>query len=203
VLLVFGPSAIIPALVAGTATALLTDIQFRPMNEGEIALASKVFEDTLPIDRILITNLYRPTNTEAGFLAREFTVPGIADGKILVNMGDNFGHTLEPDVQTRVRKDSYQAAGQVLIHELTHAWQIHHTTFLPGLLCKALASANYDFDKEKVHEHVSFSSSFDLESQAAIIDSWFGDFRNALDEFQAINDDRFFYLSRNIRAGST
>jgi hypothetical protein len=86
-------------------------------------------------------------------------------------MGENFRHTLEPDVQTRVRKTTYQAAGQVLIHELTHAWQIHHTTFLPGLLCKALASANYDFDKAKVHKHVSFSSSFDLESQAAIIDS--------------------------------
>jgi hypothetical protein len=202
VLLIFGPSAIIPALVAGTATALLTDIQFRPMNEGEIALAFKVFKGTLPIDRILITNLYKPTNTDAGFLAREFTVPGIG-GKILVNMGENFEHTLEPDVQTRVRKTTYQAPGQVLIHELTHVWQIHNTTFLPGLLCKALASANYTFDKAKVHEHVSFSPTFDLESQAAIIDSWFGEFQNALDEFQAINDDRFFYVSQNIRTGTT
>lgn len=205
VLLVFGPSAIIPALVAGTATALLTDIQFRPMNKGEIALAFQVFKGTLPIDRILITNLFNPTHTEAGFLAREFTMPGIGDGKILVNMGDNFEHTLEPDVNTRVRGATYQGKGQVLIHELTHAWQIHHNTFLPGLLCKALTSSNYKFDKQKVHEHASFSMPplDDLESQAAIIDSWFGNFQNALDEFQAINDDRFFYVSQHIRTGKT
>jgi len=203
VLLVFGPSAIIPALVAGTATALLTDIQFRAMNDEEIALAFKVFKGTLPIDRILVTNLYNPTNTPAGFLAREFTIPGIADGKILVNMGKNFEHTLEPDVQQSVRGSSYQARGQVLIHELTHAWQIHHTTFLPGLLCKSLASANYKYDEAKVREHASWSKSFDLEGQAAIIDRWFGDNRDALDEFKAINDDRFFYVSQHVRTGKT
>jgi hypothetical protein len=203
VLLLFGPSAIIPALVAGAATALLTDIQFRPMKEGEIALASKVFGDTLPIDRILLTNLYNPTNNDKGFLAREFTVPGIADGKILVNMGKNFEHTLEPDVQQSVRGASYQASGQVLIHELTHAWQIHHSTFIPGLLCKSLASANYTYDKAKVREHASWSRSFDLEGQAAIIDSWFGAYRDKLDQFDAINDDRFFYVSQNIRKNRT
>lgn len=203
VLLLFGPSAIVPALAAGAATALLTDIQFRPMHADEIALASSVFKGTLPIDRILLTNLYRPTNTDAGFLAREFTMPGIADGKILVNMGKNFEHTLEPDVQQSVRGNTYQARGQVLIHELTHAWQIHHTTFLPGLLCKALTSANYKYDEEKVREHASWSESFDLEGQAAIVDRWFGDNRDALDEFNAINDDRFFYLSHHIRAGKT
>ena len=157
ILLVFGPSAIIPALVAGTATALLTDIQFRPMNQDEINLAFRVFKDTLPIERIVLTNLYNPTNTANGFLAREFTIPGIADGKILVNMGKNFEHTLEPDVQQNVRGTSYQSAGQVLIHELTHAWQIHHSSFLPGLLCKALTSANYKLDEAKVREHASWS----------------------------------------------
>jgi hypothetical protein len=204
VLLVFGPSAIIPALVAGTATALLTDIQFRPMNDDEIALAFKVFRGTLPIERILLTNLYNPTNTDAGFLEREFTMPGIADGKILVNMGKNFEHTLEPDVQQSVRKGTYQANGQVLIHELTHAWQIHHAAFLPGLLCKALASANYKYDEAKVREHASWSGgSFDLEGQAAIIDTWFGKHVNALESFEAINDPNFFYVSQNIRAGQT
>ncbi len=203
VLLVFGPSAIIPALVAGTATALLTDIQFRAMHDDEIALAFEVFRDTLPIDRILLTNLYNPTNTPAGFLAREFTMPGIADSKILVNMGKNFEHTLEPDVQQSVRKEAYKARGQVLIHELTHAWQIHHATFLPGLLCKALTSANYEFDKTKVKEHADWSTSFDLEGQATIVDRWFGENRDGLGKPKALNDDRFFYVSQHIRTGKT
>lgn len=203
VLLVFGPSAIIPALVAGAATALLTDIQFRAMHDDEIALAFEVFKGTLPIDRILLTNLYNPTNTDAGFLAREFTMPGIVDGKILVNMGKNFEHTLEPDVQQSVRGNAYHARGQVFIHELSHAWQIHHATFLPGLLCKALTSANYKYDEEKVREHASWSKSFDLEGQAAIIDRWFGDNRDELDKFKGINDPRFFYVSQHIRTGRT
>jgi len=203
ILLVFGPSAIIPALIAGAATALLTDIQFRAMNDDEIALAFEVFKGTLPIERILLTNLYNPTNTDAGFLAREFTVPGIADGKILVNMGKNFEHTLEPDVQQNVRGKTYQAKGQVLIHELTHAWQIHHATFLPGLLCKSLGSSNYQYDEAKVKEHASWSHWFDLEGQAAIIDRWFGDNRDALAEFKGINDPRFFYVSQHIRTGKT
>jgi hypothetical protein len=204
VLLVFGPSAIIPALVAGTATALLTDIQFRAMHDNEIALAFEVFKGTLPVERILLTNLYNPTNTPKGFLAREFTVPGIADGKILVNMGKNFEHTLEPDVQQNVRGSSYQAAGQVFVHELTHAWQIHHTSFLPGLLCTALTSANYEYDKAKVRDHADWSGpSFDLEGQATIIDRWFGDNRAGLDKPKALNDDRFFYVSQHIRTGKT
>ena len=204
ILLVFGPSAIIPALVAGTATALLTDFQFRAMHQDEIDLAFEVFRGTLPIERILLTNLYNPTNTGSGFLAREFTMPGIADGKILVNMGKNFEHTLEPDVQQNVRGTSYQARGQVLIHELTHAWQIHHSSFLPGLLCKALTSANYKFDEAKVRDHASWSGGdFDLEGQAAIVDKWFGENRDALDKPKAINDDKFFYISQNIRTGHT
>lgn len=203
VLLVFGPSAIIPALIAGATTVLLTDIKIRRMNDAETALAFKVFKGTLPVDRILVTNLHNPTNTERGFLAREFTIPGIADGKILVNMGKNFDHTLEPDVQQSVRRDAYKARGQVFIHELTHAWQIHHSTFLPGLLCKALATAKYTYDEVKVAEHASWSNSFDLEGQAAIIDRWFGDHREALDGFESINDDRFFYVSQHIRTGQT
>jgi hypothetical protein len=190
-------------LVAGSATALLTDIQFRAMHDDEIALAFEVFKGTLPIDRILLTNLYNPTQKDTGFLAREFTVPGIADGKILVNLGKNFEHTLEPDVQQSVRGTTYKARGQVLIHELTHAWQIHHTTFLPGLLCEALESANYDYDKQKVNEHASWSKSFDLEGQAAIVDSWFGDNRDELDKFKSINDSRFFYISQHVRTGTT
>ena len=202
VVLVFGPSAIIPALVAGAATALLTDIQFRAMNDDEIGLANEVFKGTLPVERILLTNLYNPTDTPNGFLAREFTVPGVADGKILVNLGKNFEHTLEPDVQQDVRTGTYAARGQVLIHELTHVWQIHHARFLPGLMCEALTSANYTYDKAKVREHADWSGeSFDLEGQAAIIDKWFGEHRNALDGFDAINDDRFFYVSQHIRTG--
>lgn len=201
ILLLFGPSAIIPALVAGVGTAALADIRFRPMNDQEIALANTVFAGTLPIERIIITDLYRPGQNARGAVDREFVVPGI-DGSILVNMGKNFDHTLEPDVQRNVR-DGYEAPGEVLIHELTHAWQIHHNTFLPGLLCKALIDTNYKYDKTKVREHAPWSLTFGLEEQASIVNDWFGDHTAGLDTVEALNDDRFFYISQNIRSGRT
>lgn len=201
ILILFSPSAIIPALVAGTVTAALADIRFRPMNDGEIELAHKVFKGTLPIERIIITDLYRPGQNANGVVDREFVVPGI-DGSILVNMGKNFDHTLELDVQRNVR-DGYEARGEVLIHELTHAWQIHHNTFLPGMLCKALIDANYTYDKTKVREHAPWSPTFGLEEQASIVNDWFGENMPELNSAKALNDDRFFYISQHIRLGRT
>lgn len=201
VLLVFGPGAIIPALVAGTGTALLADIRSRPMQEPEIVLARKVFGNTLPYDRIRITDLYTPGHNEKGFVAREFVVPGL-DGSILVNMGKNFDHTLEPDAQIAVR-GGYENPGEVFIHELTHAWQIHHASFSPGLLCEALTNRSYNYDRNKVNAGASWSS-FGLEEQASIVNDWFGEnSKPGLDSPQALNDQRFRYVSEHIRLGRT
>ncbi len=54
------------------------------MNNEEIKLAQKVFKDKLPIERIRITDLYRPGGNDNGSVAREFVIPGI-DRSILVN----------------------------------------------------------------------------------------------------------------------
>ena len=117
-------------------------------------------------------------------------------------MGKNFDHTLEPDVQRNIR-EGYEKPGEVLIHELTHAWQIHHNTFLPGMLCKALTDSNYVYDKAKVRAHAGWSDSFGLEEQASIVNDWYGDHVAALDSVEALNDDRFFYISQHIRLGRT
>lgn len=208
ILIVFGPSAIIPAVAAGVTTGLLAGIGFRRMNEGEVTLANKVFGNKLPIDRIWITDLYNPSIQNG--IAREFVVPGI-DGSILVNMGKNFDHTLEPDVQGRTE---YAKPGEVLIHELTHAWQIHHTSFLPGLLCKGAFGGGYDYDLADVALRKPWSE-FGLEVQAHIVEDWFGLHSTSvvggksvlnsdkLESSEALSDARFHYVSRNIRLGSS
>jgi hypothetical protein len=73
---------------------------------------------------------------------------------------------------------SYPIAGQVLIHELTHAWQIEHTDisdgFVPGLMCTGiynqtvLGQAAYHYGRPGPPW-----SSFNMEAQAAIVDQWF------------------------------
>lgn len=201
ILLVFGPGAIVPALVGGTGTALLADIRSRPLNGDEITLARTVFLDTLPISHIRITDLYSPGSNENGFVAREFVMPAI-DGSILVNMGKNYDHTLEPDVQGSIR-GGYDKPGEVLIHELTHAWQIHFTSFSPGLLCKSLTNRNYSYDKAQVSARAAWSD-FGLEEQASIVNDWYGDnIAAGLESPTALNDERFFYISQNVRLGRT
>src|SRR5262249_3856780 len=69
----------------------------------------------------------------AGLGGNAFTMPGV-DGRIYVNLGDHFGDPIAPKLR------AYPASGQLLIHELTHAWQISHSTFLPGMVCAALVN---------------------------------------------------------------
>jgi hypothetical protein len=55
VVMLFGPLAAVPAVVAGLAIAAADDVQSRRMHDSEIAEARKVFGDTVPIDRIRVT----------------------------------------------------------------------------------------------------------------------------------------------------
>ena len=196
-LVLFGPSAIVPALVAGTGTALLADIRHRPMTDPERNLARRVFGDQLPFDRIVLTDLYNPSTTSAGTaLDREFTFPAI-DGGIWVNLGKNFADPLGVDANGR---SSYQGRGQVLIHELVHAWQIAHVD-LVALGCDALLDHNYTYGAERVAAGAAFEV-FGHEEQAAIVDSWFGAFlASGLDSAAALRDPRFRYVEHNIRVG--
>jgi hypothetical protein len=199
VLVLFGPSAIVPALVAGTGTALLADIRHRKMRDEEIGFARQIFQEKLPYNRILVTDLYNPSSTDAGSpLDREFTFPAI-DGGIWVNMGRNFDQTLGLDANASVRS-GYDKPGQVFIHELTHAWQLANTN-IATLACKALTNRNYNFGNERVVRGVPFRE-FGPEEQGAIVDKWFGEFVGKLEGAEALRDPKFRYVERNIRAGT-
>jgi hypothetical protein len=82
---VFGPSAIIAAVVAGVAAGAITDamIRHRKLTDDEYGFASIVFGDTLPPqDRIFVTNL-----SHGG--GRKYTWPNV-DHSVLLNLGDAF-----------------------------------------------------------------------------------------------------------------
>jgi hypothetical protein len=162
-----------------------------------MALARQVYGDQLPFERIVLTDLYNPSTTPNGAaLDREFTFPAI-DGGIWVNLGKNFANPLGVDANGR---SSYKAGGQVLIHELAHAWQIAHVD-LVSLGCDALVDSNYTYGVERVAAGVPFHE-FGHEEQAAIIDSWYGQFvAIGLTTAEALRDPRFRYVEHNIRVG--
>jgi hypothetical protein len=198
--LVLGPGVMLPAIVAGVAVgaAVESDIRRRSMTPAEIEFAAKVFSDTLPIDRILLTNL----SHDGG---RKYVIPSIDGWTILVNMGDAYDKPSE-----YAKPGDYSQPGSLFIHELVHAWQIAHTSFLPGLICKL--SKNYDYhtgdsEASRLLDPTWFSrpwAQFNLEQQAHIIDDWYGaylaDLNGDLNSVKALNDPAFRFIRDHIRA---
>ncbi|GAA3630264.1 hypothetical protein [Microlunatus ginsengisoli] len=170
VVLILGPGMLIPALIVGVAGGLITAalVHQRTLTDAEYAFADRVFAGTLPRERIRLTNL-------VGKDDRAFTVPG-PGGAILVNLGDGFddpmGYTGHGGPERNVR-----AAGQLLIHELTHAWQIAHSHFLPGMMCSAIGNQVGTLGGDMtVYAYGPAGPNFDtfnLEQQGSIVDGWF------------------------------
>jgi hypothetical protein len=201
VLLVFGPGAIIPAFVAGAAAGVAVEqlVRQRRLTDEELAFADKVYRGTLPRERIVLTNL-------TGTQGRPFTIPAPGNA-ILVNLGDGFGdpvgYTGDGDGPTGVR-----AAGQLLIHELAHAWQITHSTFLPGTMCNGIANQLGTLGGDMSVYHYGPAGprwdSFNLEQQGSVVDEWFAG-RGEQSPFGAMREDPanpyFRYIRDNVRAG--
>jgi hypothetical protein len=195
--IVFGPGIVIPALVAGLANAP----RHRSLSSDEIAFASKVFGDTLPTDRIVLTDLL-------GYNGRGFTFPNI-DGTILVHIGPAY----DDPIHSGVGK-AYATQGQLFIHELTHAWQLAHGFFVAGWICSALDA---QIIQGKSAYNVGAAGppyrDFGIESQAVIVDRWFGgyakdwntmnDVDSKLNSSSALGDPYFGYIANNIRLGQT
>jgi hypothetical protein len=131
VVYIFGPGAIIPAIVLGVAVGEIVDamVHLRSLRDDEIAFARQVFGDSLDFGRIRVTNL-------SGLGGRAFTTPTV-DGTILLNLGNSAD---APAVAVFPR--AYPVAGQILIHELVRAWQIEHASladgYIPGLMCTGI-----------------------------------------------------------------
>jgi len=148
-------------------------VKIRSLDTGDTAphgdetgFARAVFGDSLDFNRIRVTNL-------SGLSTRAFTTPTI-DGTILLNIGNAYDSpttALDPP-------HGYAAEGQILIHELTHAWQIQHASladgYIPGLLCQGIY--NQAVTGRAAYQYGPPGpawSTFNLEAQAAIVDQWF------------------------------
>ena len=202
----FGPSAIIAAVVAGVVAGAVTDalIRHRQIHLDEYAFAQVVFGDTLPpMEKLYLTNI----STDGG---RKYTWPNV-DGNILLNLGDAFddpmGHVEGTDMTLGA---AYTTRGQVLIHELTHAWQIDRFNFVPGVVCRRISGGT---SYTPGPSDGDWSSDFGSEQQAAVVDHWFGnygrgwtstaDLNAKLATQDAMKDPYFHYIANNIRLKQT
>lgn len=188
--------SLVLAVVAGVAVGAATNalIKQRPLSIEEYGFAARVFGGSLPsADQIILTNL-------SGLGGRAFTMPGV-DGKTYINLGDAY----DSPNPLQYMNNAYPTPGQVLIHELTHVWQIACISFLPGLVCEGIVNQANNTVGQSVYVYGPPGpawASFNLEQQGAIVDQWFGGTstpvvpnRRAMDP----NDPYFVYIRDNIR----
>jgi hypothetical protein len=153
-----GPAGTFYALVAEGIAALGS--RTRRISQEEYDFAKQVFKDTLPSrDRLILTDTIGAGN-------RAFTFPRF-DGKITLNMG--------PAAFNDPRSfgvSAGQIRGEVFIHELVHAWQIHHTHWDIAWLADALATQLAD-DPYNYGPAGPAYGNFNLEQQAQIVSDWF------------------------------
>lgn len=200
---IYGPFSVVPAIVAGAAVGAIVDsmVKIRPLDTGasaphgdETGFARAVFGDSLDYHRIRLTNL-------SGLGGRAFTAPTV-DGTILVNIGND-----AYDAPTSAFDDAYRKKGQKLIHELTHAWQIQHSSladgYIPGLMCQGLY--NQTVLGKAAYQYGPAGpawSSFNLESQGAIVDQWFAGTGRQEGKAMDTNGTYYGYIRNNILAGN-
>jgi hypothetical protein len=182
--------SLITAVTAGAAIGGVTNalIKYRPLSADEKSFARQVFgPDSGWLDNVLITNLHSVAN-------RGFTAPGV-DGKTYCSIGPAFDNPLGPG------GGAYPQKGQLLIHELTHAWQIAHNNFLPGMMCSALVNqSNYTFgdDVYKFGQPGPDWNSFNVEQQASIVDQWFGGQTSATHQQMDTHNPYYRYVWSSI-----
>ena len=96
---------------------------------------------------------------------------------ILVNVGDGYADPIHYTGRGRAGTDGEYAPGQLLIHELVHAWQIANESFTPEYYCRALSAAGGTVGGD-MSAYVYGSAdggwgSFETEAQAKLVDEWF------------------------------
>jgi hypothetical protein len=195
VVFIFGPFATVPALVLGVAAGAIVDamVKIRSLSDGEVAFARQVFADSLDYGRVRLTNL-------SGLARKAFTAPTV-DGTILVNIGNAF------DAPSTAVFPAYPVPGQILIHELTHAWQIQHAAlddgFVPGLMCQGILNQTVVSDPYVYGPPGPPWRSFNMEAQGAIVDQWFGGNGKQVGTSMNKSSPYFGYIANNILLGES
>ena len=219
---VLGPGVPYPAFLVGAAVTA-TLVQQRVLRHDERTFADLVLATPSPPGnaspnadfngRIRLTNL-------VGLGGRTFTAPG-PGGAILGDLGEGFDDPVTYTGRGGAALGA-NAVGQLLIHELTHAWQIAHEPFTPSYYCRALSTAVGTVGGDM--SAYSYGSAgppwgdFGTEQQASIVDEWFagsafpngsgvdirrqGRFPMRHADVDGPNQNPYFrYLRDNIRAG--
>lgn len=227
---ILGPGAAYPVFAAGAGAAAVVKGRLpRHLHPHERTAVHDVFgwgsggQGNLDLDNVLLTPFL-------GVGSRPFVVP-VPGGPIYVNIGEAYDDPLgyegkgpESSKDLRKRRDEAdlfrsghpgvavprellppRRAGQLLMHEMTHVWQIQKTSFTPALFCRLWGTALTTLDEESQQRAYSTGapgrpfSDYGPEAQGSIVDGWYA----GADGFAARSEESpwFPYIAGPIRQG--
>jgi hypothetical protein len=183
------PGNITTAVVAGVAAGAITEalVKTRTMSAEEHTLAQMVFGNSLPPrDKIILSNI-------EGKDGRQFVIPNLA-GESIINLGSAYEDPI------RHTNNKYREHGQILIHELTHVWQIEHTSSVMNFLCEAIHTQVANPVYEPAADNRPWGE-YNPEQQATIVDRWYAGFSNGGPPCSIINPF-YHYVLDTINGGN-
>ena len=135
----------------------------RRLRPAEVRLAHEVTAGTLDLSRVWLSSL-------VGLGGRAFTLPVPGLGAVLglgAGYADPLGHTGDGSRSTGGR-----APGQLLVHELVHAWQLQRRPAVAYLWAGAREQLSGGDPYAYGPDPVPWAQ-LGLEQQAAVVDGWF------------------------------
>jgi hypothetical protein len=157
--------------------------RMRNLTREELGLANRLFGGTLPADRVLLT-------TDGKFTCARF------DAKILIHL--DVTHFSDP----------LTTKPELLVHQLTHAWQFVHDGQFTGAFAEfavlgaqiqPLCTAASEYETADLG--VKAWSLFSFEQQAAIIEQWFRRHAPDFEGSAAREDPAYSYVTKNLGRG--
>lgn len=163
----------------------------RRLTPAEIAYGDRVFEGTVPLDRVFVA-------TDAGLGQRPFTLPKLnpRSGYVIHLGADGFA----------------DAATPTLVHELTHVWQSCHARWRWSYAANSITRQGWSWIRTRSTDGAYRYrvgrpwKAYGAEQQASIVQDWFepsgwrtwdgqppGESRES--------DPRFDYVRANVRTG--
>lgn len=198
-------------VVDGVAYELgdLIGINMRSLTNAERGVLRGVFQNSLPVDKILVTSI-------PGKDGRAFTLPGtlvtamvsiipgigplIALGSLIEDLQDkyliNVGDMYQSMLPSNYDNQRAERSGSLLVHESTHVWQGYNSGFSWWYVFNSLynqikcGSHAYDVDET----HLQTWSSYGVEQQAHLVENWYS-------RGSSTTDSNYPFIRDNIRPG--
>jgi hypothetical protein len=206
------PGAGLAYIINGVTYALddLIGIHMRGLLNDERNTLRKVFSNSVPLDKIVVTSIPVKKNrpfTIPGNMITELAViipilgPAIVlrglilhlEDKFLINVGSMYRDQSLVTTPTAYDISHFEMAGSMLVHETTHVWQGVNGAFSWLYVFSSIFSRIGSSDAYHVDEaHLQTWADYGVEQQAVLVEHWYS--RGSLP-----GDSNYPFIRDNVR----